>query len=74
MPSQNNETERYSIVDPPSMPKTAQNIKKISFISPVQKRLLSKQLLSQIHLCRFLYKSISNLDGISFEFNPATKD
>ena len=72
--TQEKEASKTSILQP-SVPKTAQNIpNKPNFVSPVQKRILSKQLLSQIHLCRFLFKSISNIDGISYEFSPETRD
>ena len=49
-------------------PKTALNIKPDKeYMSAIQKRMISKQLLSQIHLCRFLYKLIANIEaGISF--------
>ena len=44
-------------------------------MSAIQKRMISKQLLSQVHLCRFLYKLISNIDaGIHYDFSPSIQD
>lgn len=52
-------------------PKTALNIKPDKeYMSAIQKRMISKQLLSQVHLCRFLYKLIANIEaGISIEID-----
>ena len=55
--------------------KTIQNIKPKTFISSIQKRQLSKQLLSQIHFCRFVYKLISSIDiGLSYEISLHARD
>ena len=45
-----------------AIPKTALNIKPDKeYMSAIQKRLISKQLLSQVHMCRFLYKLIASV-------------
>ena len=50
------------------LPKTALQIKQDKeYMSAIQKRMISKQLLSQVHFCRFLYKLIANIEaGISY--------
>ncbi len=43
-------------------PKTALQIKQDKeYMSAIQKRMISKQLLSQVHFCRFLYNLIENI-------------
>ena len=56
-------------------PKTALNIKPDKeYMSAIQKRMISKQLLSQVHLCRFLYKLIANIEaGISIEIDSVLR-
>lgn len=53
------------------IPKTAIQTKiEKEYLPAIHKRAISKQLLSQVHFCRFLYKIIGNVDlGISYEFN-----
>lgn len=55
----------------PSVPKTALQVKMDKeYLSAIQKRMISKQLLSQVHFCRFLYKLIANIEaGSSYELN-----
>lgn len=50
------------------IPKTALQVKiDKEYLSGIQKRVISKQLLSQVHFCRFLYKLIANIKaGSSF--------
>lgn len=47
------------------IPKTAMESKSVEkeYLSAVQKRVISKQLLSQIHFCRFTYKLIIGLQS-----------
>lgn len=66
-PEQLHQTTAYG---PSPIPKTALMAKVIDkeYVSAIQKRMVSKQLLSQVHFCRFLYKLISQIQaGISFE-------
>ena len=45
-----------------AVPKTALLPKQDKeYMSAIQKRMISKQLLSQVHLCRFIYKLIANI-------------
>ena len=57
-------------------PKTALNIKPDKeYMSAIQKRMISKQLLSQVHLCRFIYKLIANIEaGLSYQVDLSLKD
>ena len=59
-----------------SVPKTALNIKPDKeYMSAIQKRMISKQLLSQVHLCRFIYKLVANIEaGLSFHFESSTQE
>lgn len=52
-------------------PKTAIQLKgDKDYSSAIQKRMISKHLLSQIHFCRFLYKLISNIKaGLSLQIS-----
>lgn len=58
------------------VPKTALNAKiDREYLPAIQKRMISKQLLSQVHFCRFLYKLIANIDiGISYETNQDIRE
>lgn len=61
--SNNPEYLQNTIYGPP-VPKTALQVKMDKeYLSAIQKRMISKQLLSQVHFCRFLYKLIANMEA-----------
>ena len=60
------------------IPKTATaekyNSNNKEYVSAIQKRIISKQLLSQVHFCRFVYKLLVGLNSkTSHEFSYALK-
>ena len=60
----NNPEYLQSTMYGPPVPKTALQVKMDKeYLSAIQKRVISKQLLSQVHFCRFLYKLIANIEA-----------
>ena len=60
----NNPEYLQSTMYGPPVPKTDLQVKMDKeYLSAIQKRMISKQLLSQVHFCRFLYKLIANMEA-----------
>jgi len=53
-----------------STQKSFSNFRSTNNITIIDKKLVSKHLLSQIHFCRFMYKMLMRIESkLSFEFN-----
>lgn len=73
--SMNNPEHGQNTVYAPPVPKTALHVKMDKeYLPAIQKRMISKQLLSQVHFCRFLYKLIANIEaGSSYEVSSEVR-